>query len=340
VLFGLFLYSSEDPGKLLVELTNANPVYIVPAIGIYFVGVWLRAWRWQILMSPFAHVATGRLFCIVLIGFAVNNVLPLRLGEIVRTFLLRRSDGVPIASTLATVLIERLLDVFVLCGLMTVVLLLAPGQGIELSGWVLAVTGTCATIFAAGAVGLLIVAITPRSLLERLFAFGIGLAGGLHPKLGRLAESVVNGLRILEDGRAVLQIVPLSVLCWIAELGLYAFLAQSLDLNAGWLGLVAGMVIANLVTVLPSPPGYVGTFDLFLKLTLTGSFGVDDTKAVAYTAVTHAALLAPVVVAGLALLTREDLSLKGLARGRVEGRNGDTSTATSAVRQRTGSAAD
>lgn len=340
VLFGLFLYSSQDPRKLLAELTNTNPAYIVPAIGIYFVGVWLRAWRWKLLMSPFAQVPTGRLFRIILIGFAVNNVLPLRLGEIVRTFLLRRSHGVPIASTLATVLIERLLDVFALCGLMTMVLLLAPVQGIELSGWVLAVAGTGATIAAGGAVGLLVVAITPRSLLERLFSFGIGLAGRLHPKLGKLASSIVDGLRVLEDGPAVLRIVPLSILCWIAELGLYYFLAQSMDLNAGLLGMIAGMVIANLVTVLPSPPGYVGTFDLFLKLTLTGSFGVDDTKAVAYTAVTHAALLVPVVIAGLMLLSREDLSLKGLARGRVEGRDASATHPSAASQQRTGTVAD
>ena len=340
VLFGLFLYSSGDPRQLLAELTGSNPVYIVPAIGIYFVGVWLRAWRWKLLMSPFASVSTGRLFRIILIGFAVNNVLPLRLGEIVRTFLLRASHGVPIASTLATVLIERLLDVFALCGLMTVVLLLAPGQGIVLSGWVLAAAGTGATIAAVGAVGLILVALTPRSLLERLFTFGIGLAGRIHPKLGALASSIVDGLRVLEDGSAVLRIVPLSILCWIAELGLYYFLAQSLELNAGWLGLIAGMVVANLVTVLPSPPGYVGTFDLFLKLTLTGSFGVDDTKAVAYTAVTHAALLVPVVIAGLALLTREDLSLKALARGRVQGRTADATFETVSAHRRTDSRVD
>ena len=126
----------------------------------------------------------------------------------------------------------------------------------------------------------------------------------------------------------------------IAELGLYYFLAQSLDLNAGWLGLIAGMVVANLVTVLPSAPGYVGTFDLALQGTLTDAFGVDATKAVAYTAVTHAALLLPVVVAGLALLTREDLSLKGLARGRVEGRDDSATRATVSAQQRTGSPAD
>ena len=281
-------------------------------------GVWLRAARWRLLMSPFAAVPTQRLFRVILIGFAVNNVLPLRLGELVRTFLLRQSHGVPIASSLATVLIERLLDVFALCGLMTLVLVWAP-----LDGVVLAVAGTAATITAAGVVGLLIVLIVPRALLERLFAFGIGIASRLHTKLGDLASSIVDGLRVLEDGRAVLAIVPLSIVCWIAELGLYYFLAISLGMNAGPLGLAAGMVIANLVTVLPSPPGYVGTFDFFLQRTLTDSFGVPEVTAGAFTLLAHATLLAPVVVAGLVLLSWEDLSFRGLAHGRVERRDAD-----------------
>jgi glycosyltransferase 2 family protein len=303
---------------MVSTLIGANPIYILPAIGIYFAGVWLRAARWRLLMAPFAVVRTERLFRIILIGFAVNNVLPLRLGELVRTYLLRQSHGVPIASTLATVLIERLLDVFALCGILTVVLLFG-----EPRGWLLAASGTAATITGAGIAGLLIVLVVPRNLLERLFEIGVGIASRLHRRLGNLAASIVDGLRVLEDGRAVLAIVPLSILCWAAELGLYYFLAQSLDLNAGLLGLAAGMVIANLATVLPSPPGYVGTFDIALQGTLTESFGVPEVTAGAYTLLAHAVLLIPVVIVGLVLLSWEDLSFRSLAQGRVEGRDLD-----------------
>ena len=303
---------------MLMTLVGANPVYILPAIAIYFVGIWLRAARWRLLMAPFAAVQTERLFRIILIGFAVNNVLPLRLGELVRTFLLRQSHKVPIASTLATVLIERLLDVFALCGILTVVLLFG-----EPRGWLLAAAGTAATIAGVGLAGLLFVLVVPRRLLERLFAFGIALARRIHRRLGDLASSIVDGLRVLEDGRAVLAIVPLSVLCWAAELGLYYFLALALDVDAGLLGLAAGMVIANLATVLPSPPGYVGTFDIALQGTLTESFGVPEITAGAYTLLAHAVLLIPVVVVGLLMLSWEDLSFRGLARGRVERRDLD-----------------
>jgi uncharacterized protein (TIRG00374 family) len=304
---------------MLETLIRANPTYILPAIAIYFVGIWLRAARWRLLMSPFAAVPTERLFRIILIGFAVNNVLPLRLGELVRTFLLRQSHAVPIASTLATVLIERLLDVFALCGILTVVLVLAQPRG-----WLLAAAGTAATITAVGIVALAIVPVVPRDLLERLFAIGIGIAGRIHRRLGSLAASIVDGLRVLEDGRAVLAIVPLSILCWAAELGLYFFLALSLSVDAGLLGLAAGMVVANLATVLPSPPGYVGTFDIALQGTLTESFGVSEVTAGAYTLLAHAILLIPVVIAGLVLLSWEDLSFRGLARGLVQRREIDT----------------
>jgi glycosyltransferase 2 family protein len=318
VLFGLFLSWSEDPWQMVDRVFKANPIYIVPAIGIYFVGIWLRAARWRLLMKPFAEVPTGRLFRVILIGFAVNNVLPLRLGEIVRTFLLRQSHGVAIASTLATVLIERLLDVFALCGILTLVLLFGQPRG-----WLLAASGTAATITVIGLLGLLIVLAIPRKLLAQLFGFGIGTAGRIHPKLGTLVSSIVDGLRVLEDPKIVLGIVPLSILCWVAELGLYVFLDLSLRMGADVLGLAAGMVIANLATVLPSPPGYVGTFDIALRGTLTESFGVESGVAESYTLLAHAVLLIPVVLAGLALLSWEDLSFRALARGRVETREGD-----------------
>src|SRR5688572_8065500 len=307
---------------MVETMFQANPIYILPATAVYFFGVWLRAARWRLLMAPFASIPTERLFRVILIGFAVNNVLPLRLGELVRTYLIRQSHGVPIASSLATVLIERLLDVFALCGILTVVLLLAQPRG-----WLLAAAGTAATITAAGIMGLGFVLVVPRHVLERLFAFGVGLAGRIHRRLGDLAASIVDGLRVLEDGRAVLAIVPLSILCWAAELGLYYFLALALHVDAGVLGLAAGMVIANMATVLPSPPGYVGTFDIALQGTLTESFGIPEVTAGAYTLLAHAVLLVPVVVVGLVLLSWEDLSFRGLARGRVERREAETENA-------------
>ena len=106
-------FRNQEWDKLRDSLLDVQPLWIVPGIVVYFAGIWLRGIRWRLLMLPFAKVPESRLASVILIGFTVNNVLPLRLGELVRTFVLRRSHGVPIPATLATILIERVLDIAV-----------------------------------------------------------------------------------------------------------------------------------------------------------------------------------------------------------------------------------
>jgi uncharacterized membrane protein YbhN (UPF0104 family) len=119
-------------------------------------------------------------------------------------------------------------------------------------------------------------------------------------------------------------VVSLSILCWVAELGCYYFLMVAVGFGISIWGLVAGMVVANLATVLPSSPGYVGTFDVLLQHLLSETFAVDAATAGIYTLLTHAVLLIPVVVAGLILLSREEISFRGLAHGRVEGQDDES----------------
>jgi len=315
LLLAWFLYSL-DVGAMAATIRGANYALVIPAIAVYFFGVWLRAARWRMLVAPFAHVSTGRLFQAILIGFAVNNVLPLRLGELVRTYLLHRSHDVSIPSALATILLERLLDVVVLCAIMTVVLVMVP-----LDGWVLALASFASLVTAAAVAGLLVLVLLPRRLLHRLFELGVGLADRLGRRVGSLARACIEGLRALEDARSVLAVGALSIGCWVAELGLYYCMMVAVGFNSGILSLGAGMVVANLATALPSSPGYIGTFDVPLQRLLTETFGVTEAAAGSYTVLTHAVLLIPVVVVGLLLLSREDLSFKSLTRGRVESRS-------------------
>jgi len=328
----VLFFWNQDLSALWMSLVQVQWLWIVPGIVIYFLGIWLRGVRWRILMLPFASVSSLRLSIVILIGFTVNNVLPLRLGEIVRAVALRRSDGVPIPATLATILIERVLDMVALCGLMTIVYLVAKDQ---MDGWIEVVSYFCATVTAVGAVGLIVLLLIPRRLLDRLLAFGTSLATRVHQKLGEVVASCVDGVRALEDPRSLLGVVSLSILCWIAELGIYVCTMMAVGFDSGIWSLIAGMVVANLATVLPSSPGYVGTFDVLLKHLLTDTFGVAETVASAYTLLTHAVLLIPVVVVGLMLLSWEDLSLRGLMHGRVAGRADETLAAASSAQQQT-----
>lgn len=303
-------------GALWANLLEIQPLWIIPAMIVYFGGIWLRAIRWRLLIAPFADVPAMRLNNVILIGFTVNNVLPLRLGELVRTVALRRSHGVPIPATLATILIERVLDLLALCGLFALVFLVERER---MSGWIEWVGYFCSAVTAGGAFGILVLLLTPRALMDRLLAFGTALAARVHRRLGEVAASCVDGVRALEDPRSLLGVVSISLVCWIFELGTYVGLMLAVGFTTSIWALTAGMVMANLATVLPSSPGYVGTFDVLLQRLLTDTFAVDTATAGVYTILTHAVLLIPVVVAGLIMLSREEISLRGLARGRVDG---------------------
>jgi uncharacterized protein (TIRG00374 family) len=310
----VYFFWNQDTGALWASLLEIQPFWIIPASIVYFIGIWMRAVRWRILMLPFADIPNPRLAAVILIGFTVNNVLPLRLGEIVRTVCLRRSHGVPIPATLATILIERALDLLALSGFMTLVFMVERNR---MSGWIEVVSYFCALVTAGGAAGIIVLLVTPRRLMDRLLTFGTTLAARIHRRLGEVASSCVDGVRALEDPRSLVGVVSLSIVCWIFELGCYIFLMMAVGFSTSIWGLVAGMVIANMATVLPSSPGYVGTFDVLLQHLLTDTFGVESAVAGIYTLLTHAVLLIPVVVAGLILLSREDISLRGLAKGQV-----------------------
>ncbi|MFN8634712.1 MAG: lysylphosphatidylglycerol synthase transmembrane domain-containing protein [Chloroflexota bacterium] len=331
ILLWLF-FRNQEWDKLRDSLLDVQPLWIVPGIVVYFAGIWLRGIRWRLLMLPFAKVPDSRLASVILIGFTVNNVLPLRLGELVRTFVLRRSHGVPIPATLATILIERVLDMVALCGLMTLVYAIERDR---ISGWVEYGSYFCIAVTAGGVVGLLVLLATPRRWLDALLELATRIAARVHHKLGEVVASCVDGVRALEDTRSLLGVVSLSILCWVAELGIYYFMMLTVGMNTTIWALVAGMVVANLATVFPSSPGYVGTFDVLLKDLLQTTFGVAEPIAVTYTLLTHAVLLLPVVFVGFLMLSREDLSIRGLAHGRVEGRALDAEaleTPTPAVR--------
>ena len=77
-------------------LRHARYVWILPGVLVYFVGVWLRTWRWYYMLRPIKRIPLRHLFPVVCIGYFGNNVYPARAGEVLRAYVLKRKAGVPI----------------------------------------------------------------------------------------------------------------------------------------------------------------------------------------------------------------------------------------------------
>lgn len=113
----VFLYSAVRDLKwddFWVAIKTANYLWLIPGVAIYFVGVWIRAWRWHYLLRPLKPISTNKMFPVVTIGYAGNNIFPARAGEVIRAVVLKRRENVSISASLATIIVERIFDAVVM----------------------------------------------------------------------------------------------------------------------------------------------------------------------------------------------------------------------------------
>src|SRR5688572_7583245 len=89
---------------------KANYIWLLPGIGVYFIAVWVRAWRWHYLLGPIKKIPTKTMFPITTIGYMGNNIYPARAGEVLRAVILKRKEDVPVSASLATIIVERIFD--------------------------------------------------------------------------------------------------------------------------------------------------------------------------------------------------------------------------------------
>lgn len=322
----VLLFRVVDGEAMLGLLRRVDYWTLVPAVGVYFVGVWVRSVRWRVLLRPVAAVPTGRLFRAMVIGFTVNDLMPIRLGELARAFLLARWRQAPSAATLGSIVVERLLDGLTLCGIVAVAWFWYP-----LGGWLGTAVMASGAVFAGGALGAAFAALWPQGVLG-LVGWGVRpLPPRARHRIVGLVEVFLTGLSALREGRTTLLAIGLSFAAWLAEAAMYALIMRGFGFDAGPAAAMLAMVAGNLGTMVPSSPGYLGTFDLPVQTVLTELFAVDPNLATSYTLVVHAALIGPVVLVGLALLWREGMGLFELSR-RASGQRERVGRSTDAVK--------
>ncbi len=289
-------------------LSTANYLYILPALVMYFIGVYLRAWRWRVLLKPVKDLTAGRLFPTVVIGYMANNILPARLGEVVRAYILGAKETVSKSAALATIVVERMFDGLSMIGFMIVILWLFPlgtGSGADLLQGILRVG---APLFLIALILFLVIA-SSRSLALRLTDFFLKfLPAGLRTKINSVMGAFLDGLAVLRSPRDVLIVFLLSIIVWLFEASMYYIIMLGFNFSQPFYVLLLATAAANLFTIAPSTPGYVGVFDFPVRATLT-AFGVAESVAISFTLVLHAALWVPVTLLGLYYLWHEGLSL-------------------------------
>lgn len=311
VFLGL-AFRRVDFAEVGSALRSAAYWLLVPAVAIYFAAFWLRALRWRLLLSPLGDVSVGRTYWVATIGYAANNVLPLRLGEILRAYLLRRKPGIRATATLATIAVERVLDGLTLLSWLVPILLFASTAQALPTAFRVTLQGS-ALMFGGLAIGLVGVVLFPKLALRVLGLLLRPLPARFSTPALSLAEAFASGFAVLRRGRLLVPLALLSQGIWLGESVLYLFVAWALDLPLSFAALGAAVAASNLATSVPSSSGGIGPFELLARESLV-LFGVGTSIAATYAILVHATLLIPVTVAGFLLLLIEGVSLKEALR--------------------------
>ncbi len=296
---------SVNPESVFAAFKDANLLFLIPALLLYFTGVFVRAVRWHVLLRPVQTISVRRLFQVLTVGFMANDILPLRAGEAVRAYVLWNKERVSPGATVATILVERIFDGLTLTGFLVVGGLLVP-----LNDSLLLLTRAAAVIFVVGVLGAVALAIVPQFTLRVTATFLRPFPARLRDLALRVIASFENGLHILRSARETGLVLVLSVAAWSLEASVFYMLMFSFPMEARYVAAVLGAAVANLASMIPSSPGYVGTFDVGLLNVLSGTFGVETSLATAYTLLVHVVLVVPITALGIVFLWREGLSLK------------------------------
>ena len=285
--------------------------YLLLAVIALLLADWLRAVRWRTLFYPQTDLPLSTLFSIINIGYLFINVLPVRVGELVRAYLAGELLGVGTPRAFSTVILERVIDVLTI-----VLLLLALAPFVPLPSWAVQ-----AGLLAGAAAVVLIVSMIG---IARNRAWGARLGEWLarwvperfRGSFAAAWASLLDGFTVVKEPSQLLRAGLLSVAVWAVAAIVNYWVLVGFALPVPSTAAVLVLCTTALGMVIPSSPGYVGVFEYLVVLTLS-LFGIDRELALSYGLVLHGLNYLGLSLLGVMGLWKESLSY-GEVRGKVD----------------------
>jgi uncharacterized protein (TIRG00374 family) len=317
---GLFLYRTNF-SEIEDAFAQANYAIAFASLPVYFAGIWVRTIRWQYLLRPVARVKASRLYPVVIIGLMANNLIPARVGELVRAYILGEREQVSKAAALGTIAVDRLFDGITLIPMMVIVAAFAGGSEqfdvdlafLQFSVGYEGLAIIMAALFGVALAILFVLAFSGRwrERADRLVV--AATPARFRPSVEGLAASFFEGLKSLRSPVDLGVAWVMSTISWTLEAVMYWMVALAFDIHVGFHIFLLSTAAANLAISILASQGGIGPFEFVTKQTLIAA-GVASSSATAYAIGLHALLLLPVIALGLYFLGTMGLSLGEMFR--------------------------
>lgn len=307
------LLRSMEPARFLEAFRQMEWWYLVPAVAFTFLSYFLRAIRWQILLAPVKSCTLSHLYPATIIGYMANNILPARLGELVRAFLLAQREGIPTSTSLASLVLDRVMDGFsVLVIILLAMAMLRLPAGMESISEAFRAGAAMISLFYLAVLAVLACLVWRRGWAESL------LACLVRPLPHRLAETVKGALASFIAGVVVpttvqgwLALLVTSAAIWLAALIPIELVLRAFGLSLPFTASLFIMVFLVLAVMVPASPGYLGTYHAACVYALM-AFNIEKEMALGMAVVIHGLNFVPVILAGFYHLWRLGMNLGSL----------------------------
>ena len=292
--------------ELWISIKNVNIILIILAVFILVLSNVIRAWRWQILVKPIKDVSFDPAFSSIMIGYFGNSVLPFRMGEFLRAYVVADKTSLSASTAFGTIVIERILDFVglsaVILLIMTVYPLKSIGGSIIIGVIVLSLTAFIFIFLFGGVKSTFLVKIEKSSLLKM----------GILRKMLLFLKNFLDGATTIRATNKLGVILLYTLIIWIMYYcsTYLATIATGIELE--WFGFGVLLISTTLAISVPAAPGYVGTYHAAVVYILNNLFDFGRIDAQAAAIILHAVGTIPIVIIGAGYFLNSSVNFKDI----------------------------
>jgi len=311
IFFLVLLSQKIDFNQLVIALKAVDYRFVLLAIVLTFISYFLRAVRWHYLLIGLKRIRLSSLFSATIIGYMANNLLPARLGEFVRAYLLAQREELETPAVFASLVIDRLFDGFtVLLMLVITLFTLRLPEAMADAGVALRAGGVITFLIYCMVIVFLF--LLKRQTMKMLSFLSIMLKPfpqSFTDRLIPLLGSFIAGINLSFKGRHFGAVIVSSIMIWIFALLPVDMILRGFGVNLPITASMFILVLLVFAVMVPASPGFIGTYHYacFKGLSV---FDIDASTSVSLALVIHGVGFLPVIFAGFYYLWRDRVSLR------------------------------
>src|SRR3989338_4075067 len=301
-----------DLGEVWRQAASFGAIPSLVFMAIYAANFFFRAVKWKYLLKPFAEVSLSDSYHFTMIGFFANNLLPARIGELVRAYALSKKTGLGKVKSFATVIVDRVTDGTALIGLFALAFFLSERVPEGVDQLVVLPAAVFAVLFVAF--------LFPQKARQAFKPF-IRRLPLLREKIDFLFEETIVGGKALRGNQKRKAVIwGSSAMVWALHVVSFYYVAQQMNLGLGLLDIGLMTALASFAVMVPAAPGYIGTYEAAITAFFV-AYGLDVSQGLAFAVITHVLQLLAITLMGyysvhkLGLKVAEVLQNKEAGRG-------------------------